>query len=199
MRKWLVISLFLTTIIISLGLLFVSFWSGVQWFILLAPIPNGLLMLYVKKEKNRIAKEVYNQDSPKDVFYKRKKEFADYLEQKGVVEPHQFEYLIELIDKNAQDLKVPFLINWGLIAAIIAPVWIQYITFIFTKEINSFAEATWTTGIFLLFIVILLYVGSIVRSFLVGELLNGEYNRMKQMGNMVRDIYLIRLSRGRSE
>ncbi|UOQ92166.1 hypothetical protein MUO14_16950 [Halobacillus shinanisalinarum] len=147
MIKWLVVSLFLTAVVISLGLLFVSFWSEVQWFILLAFIPNVLLMLYVKREKGRIAKEVYNQDSPKGVFNKRKEEFADYLEQKGIVEPHQFEYLIELIDKNAQDLKVPFLINWGLIAAVIAPIWIQYITYIFTNEINSLEEATVSLGL----------------------------------------------------
>ncbi|WFT75520.1 hypothetical protein [Halobacillus naozhouensis] len=199
MKKWLVSLLVITAVIISLGLLIVSFWIGVKWIILLTVIPILLVMIYVRKEKNRIAKEVYNQDSPMDVFYNRKEDFAAYLERKGIVEPHHFEYLIELTDKNAQDLKVPFLINWGIMAAIAAPIWIQYIHYIFSNEISGLEEATGTMGILIMFIVVMLYVGSIVRSFVVGELLNGEYNRMKQMGNLIRDIYLIKLSQGRNE
>ncbi|WP_163528822.1 hypothetical protein [Halobacillus ihumii] len=195
MKKWLVILLFSAVVIISLGMLFVSYWMGVEWFILLSFIPIGLLMLYVRKEKIRITKEVYHQESQLDVFYKKKEQFAEYLQQSGIVEPYQFEYLIQLIDKKAQDLKVPFLINWGIMTAIAAPVWIQYIQYLFSNEITSLQEATGTLGVLMLFIIVLLYAGSLIRSFVVGELLNGEYNRMRQMGNLVRDIYLVKLSR----
>ncbi|WP_139377050.1 hypothetical protein [Halobacillus hunanensis] len=197
MKKWLFILLFLMAVVVSLGLLYVSYWLGIEWLVLLSFIPIVLFMLYVRSEKSRIAKEVYHQKSPLDVFYKRKEDFAEHLQQSGIVEPYQFEYLIQLVDKKAQDLKVPFLINWGIMAAIAAPVWIQYIQYVFSNEITSLEEATGTMGILVLFIIVLLYVGSLIRSFVVGELLNGEYNLMRQMGNLVRDIYLVKLSKGR--
>jgi hypothetical protein len=197
MKKWQVSLLLLIIVIIFSSLIFVSFWSGIKWLSVFSPLSLTLLIPYLQKEIKRIAKEIHNKDTPKSLYEKGKEEFADYIELKGIVEPIQFGYLIELIDKNVQDLKAPFFINRGVIAAILAPIWIQYITYIFTRETNSFEEATVILFSLIFLISILLFFISIGRT-IVDDILNSEYNRMKKMNNLVRDIYLIKLSEERT-
>lgn len=198
MKKWQVSLLLLIIVIVFSSFIFVSFWSGIKWLSVLSPLSMTLLIPYLQKEMKRIAKEIHNNDTPKSLYEKGKEEFADYIKQKGIVETNQYVYLIELIDKNVQDLRAPFFINRGVIAAIFAPIWIQYIAFIFTRETNSFEEATVILFSLIFLISILLFFISIGRT-IVDDIMNSEYNRMKKMNNLVRDIYLIKLSEERTD
>ncbi|MFQ3544831.1 hypothetical protein Q7A53_12120 [Halobacillus rhizosphaerae] len=194
MKKWHVILLLLTILVLFVSLIYLSLWSGNEWLMFFVPLPITLFIPYLNHEMERISKEVHNRETTGNVIKKRREEFAQCLEEKGITKPEQFEFLIELIDKNAQEMKTPFFINRGIIAAILGPIWIQYLTFVFTMSTHSLEEATGLLVLLVVLIMLFLCFVYISRSIVVDDLMNGEYNKMRKMGNVVRDIYLMKLS-----
>ena len=158
-----------------------------------------LAFLFINNEYKKVLKDIYKIDS-KGFFWNSAQysylvisKFEDILNESGIKEKEQLEYLINLMDRNTAELKVPTFIGNGIIAGIILPVWLQFVDLYFKKQISTPQEGL---GFLCAVTVVVFIIIGIIHQFknlLDEELINRKYYEYKRIGNNLRELYLLKL------
>lgn len=199
MKRWekvLAVFSFVYTIVLVIASVILMFMTDIHLLIIPGSIPFLLFLKYMDEVRQRILEQIYMKDSPRELFEDIKKEFAIFLENSGIAEPAQFEYLINLINKRANELKVPFWINRGIFASVFVSIWVGYTNYIFTKEVTTFNEASFifiALAIFILACSLLFRACKEIIDIILDLIINADYNKMKKMNTLIEEIYLDKL------
>jgi len=175
-------------LIVNIAYLLNNKWY--EWFII---IPISLAFHFLNSGIKKALKIEYKIEPKgywwdKDEFdIKVKEEVMTYLDSMKIDTKQKIEYLIVLIEKYTEGLKAPFFVNQGIIVAILAPVWIQCISWVYNHEVKDVADAFTV----LTLVIILLSCTVVMKYIILDEFINSDYRKIKKLGDIIKEIYLI--------
>lgn len=140
------------------------------------------------KEVKRVYKDVHGGLNYVKLRISRLNKF---LKEEGIDHSKEkINLLIAMIDKNAEELRVPFLVGRGLLVALLVPIWVQCLAWAFQKQITQIKEAVIFVCIILAVLIVIWYLIIIFKYTVYDEFFNGDYNRYKTIANDLREIIL---------
>ncbi|MNW44888.1 hypothetical protein D3C74_221370 [compost metagenome] len=144
------------------------------------------LLKEVESQREKILKEFHNGLSLAGIRMKRLKKF---LKEESIDHPKEkLDLLVTFVDKQAEELKTPFLIGKGVMAALLIPIWIQGIAWILNKQISTFEGFVFFIIILVLFLLIFWSILFFWKSIVHDEIINSDYNRLKMILNDLREL-----------
>jgi hypothetical protein len=189
--KWGQFLLYIFPLIIAISsIIYLSFRLNLDWLSIVGLLLMFAILPFFKKESNRIVKEVHQFENKEQFFSNRKNKFKTFLKDKGIDDKEKVNYLISLVNENIEESKTPFLVNRGLIAAIIVPIWVQFLGYIYKNEITSFEGALFVMVIFVILIIMVWVMISVLKMIFYDEIINSNYNRLRNIEKMLKDLYL---------
>lgn len=103
-------------------------------------------------------------------------------------DPKKLELLIKLVEKQAEEQKVPFFVGRGILLTILLPI----VSATYTNILNKYTNDLNT--VLIIFIVILvslllIFIYATFFRFIYDEFINGDYQRYKTIANDLREIH----------
>lgn len=113
-----------------------------------------------------------------------------YLREHGLdYNKERLKLLIDQINSNSNDLKIPFLIGGSLLIATIIPIWNQILAWIF-KEINRLETLVVFVLVLLFVIIAIWYIISLFKQLIYDEFIYSDFNRVKLIVSDLNEIYM---------
>jgi hypothetical protein len=171
-----------------------SYLNNIFLRILLFIIPYIFIFIVINIEATKTIIKTYNIDSTKllwnriDTNERINEELENYLIENNMISKEKMEYLIELMTDYSSELRIPFYFNKGLILAVLAPLWFQFISWTYSKNISTQDEAVK----FILLVLLIILVFGVPVYFIFSELANNDYRKSKKLCNALKEIYLLK-------
>jgi len=161
----------------NLGYILVSFASIIVF-------PN--LLKKMELERDRILKDIHNCSDFTSLRLRRLKKFLKDESLDHAI--NKIELLISLVDKQAEETRVPFLVGRGAVAAFLIPIWIQCISWILNKKIETVESFTFFIVLLIGILIVIIGLLSFWKMIVHDEIVNGDYNRLKLISNDLREM-----------
>ncbi|WP_328800460.1 hypothetical protein T3H97_18040 [Paenibacillus sp. LX16] len=103
-------------------------------------------------------------------------------------DPKKIDLLIKLVEKQAEEQKVPFFVGRGILLTILLPI----VSTTYTNILNKYTDdLTTVLTIFAIIsaIVLLAFIYATVFRFIYDEFINGDYQRYKTIANDLRELH----------
>ncbi len=144
--------------------------------------------IIIRNEMNRINKRIYNKNTQEETNNYRSEKFKKYIYEQEI-NTRQLEYLINFIDKQIKESKIPIFIKNGFV---FGTVWIKYIDVIFESSIESNIDSTILMILINLTIITLIFATYPIK-ILYDDFINRDFNKMRSMNYLLKQIYLEKL------
>lgn len=113
-----------------------------------------------------------------------------YLREHGLdYNKERLKLLIDQINSNSNDLKIPFLVGGSLLIATIIPIWNQILAWIF-KEIDRLETLVVFVLVLLFVIIAIWYIISLFKQLIYDEFIYSDFNRVKLIVSDLNEIYM---------
>lgn len=175
----------LLSLIVSITLAIIFKKPQYILFLLVVLIVLPSLYKKVESERDRILLEEHNGLSLSGVRMKRLKKFLkdesiDHFNEK-------LNLLISSVDKQAEEYRVPFLVGRGVIAAFLIPIWIQGISWVLNKQIDTIENFIVFIATLFFFLILVAWLLFLWKKIIHEEIINSDYNRLKTISNDLRE------------
>lgn len=182
-------------LLLSVAIFFLgSYLNNIFLRILLFIVPYIFIFIVINIEATKTIIKTYNIDSTKflwnriDTNKQINEELENYLIENNIISKEKMEYLIELMTDYSSELRIPFYFNKGLILAVLTPLWFQFISWTYSKNISTQDEAIK----FILLVLLIILVFGVPVYFIFSELANNDYRKSKKLCNALKEIYLLK-------
>ncbi|PWV90617.1 hypothetical protein DFQ01_14130 [Paenibacillus cellulosilyticus] len=112
-----------------------------------------------------------------------------FLRNEGIdTEPKKIDLLIKIVEKQSEDIKIPFFVGRGIFLSVLIPI----ISATYTNILNKYTDNLETVVmifliIALIILLIFIYISAI--KLIYDEFINGDYQRYKTIANDLRELY----------
>ncbi|RJE91210.1 hypothetical protein D3P07_03870 [Paenibacillus sp. 1011MAR3C5] len=188
--NWKQVAFHLTCIFILIVLSFTISWLSGNPVSLSIMLLSVLVMPNLFKRTEEERTRIYNQFHYGLNYYElRMRRLRKFLKDEGIdFSKEKIAALITLIDKQADEHKIPFLVGRGVLAAILIPIWVQGISWVLNKQITRIEEAVVFIVILLAIIFLIWMVITAWKKIIYDEIINSDYNRLKLMSSDLREL-----------
>ncbi|QDY83523.1 hypothetical protein FQU75_08920 [Paenibacillus polymyxa] len=161
-----------------------SDWSNVSFVSLIICIV--ILFRDLILERDRIIKF---DNKGKNYYQIRIEGLRAFLRNESIdTDPKKIDLLIKLVEKQAEEQKVPFFVGRGILLTILLPI----VSATYTNILNKYTDdLTTVLTIFAIIsaIVLLAFIYATVFRFIYDEFINGDYQRYKTIANDLRELH----------
>lgn len=163
---------------------FKSEWSNISFVSLIICFIVSLRDLAI--ERDRI---IESDNNGKNYYQVRIEGLKKFLRNGSIdTDPKKIELLIKLVEKQAEEQKVPFFVGRGILLTVLLPI----ISATYTNILNKYTDdLTTVLTIFLILLIIILFVfiyATLFR-FIYDDFINGDYQRYKTIANDLRELH----------
>ncbi|MCG7385596.1 hypothetical protein [Paenibacillus sp. ACRRY] len=178
----LLVSCFILIILIKYN--FKSDWSNISFISLIMCFVVALRDLTL--ERDRI---IESENKGKNYYQVRIEGLRKFLRNESIdTDPKKIELLIKLVEKQAEEQKVPFFVGRGILLTVLLPI----ISATYTNILNKYTDdLTTVLTIFLILLIVILFVfiyATLFR-FIYDDFINGDYQRYKTIANDLRELH----------
>ncbi len=156
--------------------------------------PLGLLFLwayiFIKETDVEIKRIQREQNQGKNYYQIRIQHLKTYLKNEGIDHDQtKLKLLIEMVDKQAEEFIIPFLIGRGLFLSFFIPLWSALITYTLNRHIERLELAVVIVVVASFIIMVIWLFSSMLKQIIYDEIINGDYQRLKAISNDIREIH----------
>lgn len=179
--------IFLVSCIISIILIkynFKSDWSNISYISLIMCFMVSFKDLTL--ERDRIIESDYK---GKNYYQVRMEGLRKFLRSESIdTDPKKIESLIKLVEKQAEEQKVPFFVGRGILLTVLLPI----ISATYTNILNKYTDDLTTVLIIfsvLLIVILCIFISATLFRFVYDDFINGDYQRYKTIANDLRELH----------
>ncbi|MEN1985662.1 hypothetical protein [Paenibacillus hubeiensis] len=171
-------------LIIALKYNLKSDWSNASFISLIICFVVSLRDLTL--ERDRIIKF---ENNGKNYYQVRIEGLRKFLRNEGIdTDPKKIDLLIKLVEKQAEEQKVPFFVGRGILLTVLLPI----VSATYTNILNKYTDdLTTVLTIFLIIlgVILLVFIYASFFRFIYDEFINGDYQRYKTIANDLRELH----------
>ncbi len=171
-------------VIIFIKTCFKSDWTNASFFLLI--ISFFLFLKDSRKEKDRIINSDHNGKNYDQI---RLDGLRRFLRNESIdTDLKKIELLIQLVEKQAEELKVPFFVGRGILLTVLLPI----VSATYTNILNKYADDLTTVLILfstIVIIIISVFIYATILRFIYEISINGDYQRYKTIANDLRELH----------
>ncbi|MBQ4900688.1 hypothetical protein KB559_17775 [Paenibacillus sp. Marseille-P2973] len=155
-----------------------SFASLVIWY-----------LVFLKDSTLESERVIKFDNGGKNYYQVRTEGLKKFLKNEGIdTNPKKIELLIKLVEKQAEEQKVPFFIGRGIILSILLPIISATYTIVLNKYTNNL-ETVILIFLIIIITILLIFIYLSVFKFLYDDFINGDYQKYKTIANDLRELY----------
>ncbi|MDN4600672.1 hypothetical protein P5G61_05500 [Paenibacillus sp. F6_3S_P_1C] len=171
-------------LIIVIKYSFKSDWSNASFISLIICFVVSLRDLTL--ERDRITK---SDNNGKNYYQVRIEGLRKFLRNESIdTDPKKLDLLIKLVEKQAEEQKVPFFVGRGILLTVLLPI----VSATYTNILNKYTDdLTTVLTIFLIILAVILFafIYATFFRFIYDEFINGDYQRYKTIANDLRELH----------
>ena len=155
---------------------------------------QGIINTYKSKVAEKMQVASFNQ-----LIEKRREEYIRDLKQQGITQREQYRILNSWIDKELERHKPKKLINYGIIGAVILPIWNEIIQRLFEEvDMVNAIKIGMVCIVMLMGLILILEKAEIVKDDIL-RLVDCDFNRLQEMKCIILELELLATGQGEQD
>lgn len=154
-------------------------------------IPAYIFSHFLLKESKKIIKIKYQTIDFKEFNKYRMLLLKTHLEMNNIDNSEKLSFLIKLIEEHISDLKTPSFFNKGLLAALFAPIWIQFVSWYFSINVTKWEDVGTLIAYTIILLSAFLFISYLFKMLIYDDFIDGKYNTYKRLRNDLNEIMLL--------